>query len=161
MNQIARCLMVLLLLVSAPLRAELDVGDMQPMPDMRWLDSAGEKHQLSDYSGKPLVLHFWAAWCIPCRHEMPEMIQWREAHPEYTVLALSLDERLAQTEHFIKKNDFDMPALLLHPEDTLMIPVVPYTIFVTQDHKFAAYSAGVAPWLDAEYSKQVASFLAK
>ncbi len=162
MNYVVRCLLILILFVAAaPLRAELDEGDMAPMPSFRWVDAEGNKHRLEDYAGQPLVLHFWAAWCIPCRHEMPDMIRWRDEHPQYKVLALSLDERIAQTEHFIKKHEFDMPALLVHPDDTLMIPVVPYSIFVTKELKFAAYVAGVADWAGADYRKVVAAYLEK
>lgn len=162
MNYAVRCLIILVLFFgTTPLRAELDVGDMEPMPNFRWVDADGKKYQLKDFEGQPIVLHFWAAWCIPCRHEMPGMVRWRDEHPQYKVLALSLDDRIAQTEYFLKKNKFDMPALLVHPEDTLMIPVVPYSIFITKEMKFAAYSAGAAVWADADYRKAIATYLEK
>ena len=27
--------------------------------------------QLADAAGRPVVLNFFASWCVPCRHEMP------------------------------------------------------------------------------------------
>jgi len=31
----------------------------------------GTTIDLAKYRGKPLVLNFWASWCVPCREEFP------------------------------------------------------------------------------------------
>jgi cytochrome c biogenesis protein CcmG, thiol:disulfide interchange protein DsbE len=31
----------------------------------------GTTLDLARYRGKPLVLNFWASWCVPCREEFP------------------------------------------------------------------------------------------
>jgi cytochrome c biogenesis protein CcmG, thiol:disulfide interchange protein DsbE len=31
----------------------------------------GTTLDLAQYRGKPLVLNFWASWCVPCREEFP------------------------------------------------------------------------------------------
>ena len=36
-------------------------------------DFSGKKINLSDYSGKLLVINFWATWCAPCKKEMPSL----------------------------------------------------------------------------------------
>lgn len=35
----------------------------------------GSRMKLADYSGKVLVLDFWATYCPPCREEIPQLIE--------------------------------------------------------------------------------------
>ena len=35
------------------------------------LSGASREVSLSAFRGKPLVLNFWASWCVPCRTDMP------------------------------------------------------------------------------------------
>src|SRR5256886_7491425 len=32
---------------------------------------AASNMRLADLKGKPIVLNFWASWCVPCQHEAP------------------------------------------------------------------------------------------
>ena len=49
-------------------------------PDFTVYDLAGNPVKLSDFRGKPVVLNFWASWCGPCKHEMPD---FDEAYAEF------------------------------------------------------------------------------
>ena len=136
---------------------EIHPGDHQPLPDIRWQDVSGNTHHLKDSNGKPRLLHFWAAWCIPCRKEMPEMLKWQEENSDILVIPLSLDQRMAQAKNFVKKNKLAMSPLLINKDDSdaLGIPVVPYTVFVSADGLFAGHLYGMAPWENNEFANQV------
>ena len=50
----------------------------------------GQELRLSEVSGKPIVLNFWARFCTPCWTEMPELQDFYEEYGE-EVLLLGID----------------------------------------------------------------------
>lgn len=48
----------------------------------------------ADYSGKVLLVNFWATWCSPCRAEMPALETFYAKHHAegLEVIAISLDD---------------------------------------------------------------------
>lgn len=64
----------------------------QPAPDFEFVAPDGRTLRLSSYRGRPLVLSFWATWCVPCKTEMPLLDQAAAADPRTRFLAVDLDE---------------------------------------------------------------------
>jgi peroxiredoxin len=63
-------------------------------PNFMLMDMEGEKHQLSDYKGKTVIVNFWATWCPPCRAEMPSMERaWQKIKDQgIAMLAINVGE---------------------------------------------------------------------
>lgn len=49
-----------------------------PEIDLETLD--GDRVLLSELRGQPVLINFWATWCIPCRDEFPLMVTAYEEH---------------------------------------------------------------------------------
>ncbi len=48
-------------------------GSGRDYSDLKFEDETGAQKTLADFSGTPLLVNFWATWCIPCRQEMPAL----------------------------------------------------------------------------------------
>ncbi|MBS1814731.1 MAG: TlpA family protein disulfide reductase [Acidobacteria bacterium] len=65
--------------------------------DFTLSDLKGKKVKLSDLRGKIVMVNFWATWCPPCRHEMPDL-DAIAAHfaPQGLVILAITDEQLTK-----------------------------------------------------------------
>ncbi len=75
----------------------------------------GKAVKLSDYvgKGKVVLVDFWASWCGPCRHEMPNLV---EAYAKYKgknfeIVGVSLDQDSAAWKEAIKKLNMTWPQM--------------------------------------------------
>ena len=81
------------------------------MPDFTLKDLDGNDVSLSDYSGKIVVLNFWATWCIYCAEEIQDLnILDRELRDagDAVVLAVNADEPYNTVSRFVTENGIDL-----------------------------------------------------
>ncbi|SEN72606.1 Peroxiredoxin [Amphibacillus marinus] len=124
-----------LVLTNEEVEVGLAVGNQAP--DFHLQTLTGERVQLSDYLGSPIMLNFWATWCPPCRAEMPDMQRFYE-DTEITILAVNLTD----TEHsnsdvdaFVKEHALTFPIPIDKAGDTSSlydIQAIPTTFMIDQ-----------------------------
>jgi len=68
-----------------------------PALALQRFDGAGAR--VSDFEGQPVVLHFWATWCAPCREELPGLVALAEEGAA-RVLAVSVDKGWGSVQRF-------------------------------------------------------------
>lgn len=85
----------------------LSVGQMAP--DFQSVDPDGKVIKLSDFKGKYTLLDFWAAWCLPCRQENPNIVEQHAKYKDkgFTVLGVSLDDERSAWLKAIKDDKLD------------------------------------------------------
>lgn len=64
----------------------------RPAPDFEWVTATGSTTKLSDLRGGPVVVNYWATWCLPCRQEMPALERAARADDRTRFIAVDLDE---------------------------------------------------------------------
>lgn len=75
-------------------------------PSISETDVNGNIVTLSSFRGKYVLLDFWAAWCIPCREENPNVVKAAKKYKDqnFTVLSISLDDDKAAWLKAIEKD---------------------------------------------------------
>jgi len=78
----------------------------RPAPDFTIADGTNSIH-LAGYHGQVVLLNFWASWCAPCIVELPSLLEFHHEHPEYPILAVSIDEDQDAYRHFLVQRHVD------------------------------------------------------
>lgn len=61
-----------------------------PAPSFTLADVDGKKVNLSDLSGKVVILDFWATWCAPCKASTKELQKLHEKYQSRGVIILGV-----------------------------------------------------------------------
>ena len=89
-------------------------GFVAPKIELALID--GGKGSLQDYSGKVILLNFWASWCPPCRSEMPAMQQVYESYQdeglEVVAVNMAHQDSLSDVQSFMNTYQLTFPVML-------------------------------------------------
>lgn len=109
-------------------------------PDFTLTTFEGETYKLSELKGRPVVVNFWASWCIPCRDEAPALQRAWETYKDKGVLILGVDyvDTDADAKKFIaefQQTYPNGPDIGTRISQAYKISGVPETYFIGKDGK--------------------------
>jgi cytochrome c biogenesis protein CcmG/thiol:disulfide interchange protein DsbE len=84
-----------------------------PPFELSRLDPADGKLALADLKGKPVIVNFWASWCIPCKEEAPALQQTYEKYKAQglTVVGIDAQDFRQDAKRFAKRFGVTYPVV--------------------------------------------------
>ena len=103
-------------------------------------DIGGKKVQLKKLLGKgPVLLDFWALWCVPCLKEMPQLNKIARKYKDQglTILAINEDSPSdhSKVKPYVKQKRFDFVVVLDEDRDLwdqFTVHALPTAILIDQ-----------------------------
>jgi peroxiredoxin len=127
----------------------------KPFPKIALEAASGKTLSTDAFRGKVVVLNVWAAWCPPCRREMPslEALSKRLDTRRFAVVGLSTDDDAMLAREFLRQNDitfanfFDRNGRISRQFD---LEVYPETFLIGPDGTLIQRVPGMRDWSSPE-----------
>ena len=83
----------------------------QAAPLFESTDLTGRPVALADFRGRPVLLNFWASWCVPCRSEFPVLKRLQAEQPDLALLGVVFQDGDASARRFMQAQGATWPGV--------------------------------------------------
>ena len=139
-------LLVFGVLKSSP--SETGAGATAPEFELPAL-AGGRVVRSEDLRGRPVVVNFWASWCVPCREEAPLLQRAWQTYRSRGVVFLGVNIRDSQPDarRFVEEFGITYPVVQdvrSELSKKLKVTGLPETFFIDHEWRFVASASGRA-----------------
>jgi cytochrome c biogenesis protein CcmG/thiol:disulfide interchange protein DsbE len=120
----------------------------QSVPKFDLTDFDGNVHSTADYSGKVVVINFWASWCQPCEEEAAEMesaYQYYKDRGDVVFLGVDWVDTEPEARAYLEKfgvSYINGPDLQTKISQIFRITGVPETYILDQKGRLSSFKSG-------------------
>ena len=126
-------------------------------------DLNGNKVQLKKLlENGPVLIDFWALWCVPCLKELPKIQEFRGRYKDRGLTVLAVNEDAANEQSkvkpFLKQKKFDFVVVVDEDKDLMnqfKVVNLPTTILLDKAGNVLYSHSGYKPGDEAELSKHL------
>lgn len=118
------------------------------LPEIVLDDLAGTPTPLDTWAGRPLLINFWATWCVPCLREIPLLKTFHEERAGIEVIGIAVD-RLDPVLEYADEMQFNYPVLIGQAEGMNAMATfrndagaMPFSVFTSADGAVLGTHAG-------------------
>ena len=83
----------------------------KPAPAVSAKDLNGQTVNVNTLRGSPVLLNFWASWCVPCKGEFPVLQKGLSDHPDLKVVGVVFNDSASSARRFMTDEHATWPSL--------------------------------------------------
>jgi cytochrome c biogenesis protein CcmG/thiol:disulfide interchange protein DsbE len=110
------------------------------------LGEPGHTVSLSQYAGQPVIVNFFASWCVPCKQETPLMASfYKHQDGKVAVIGIDAEDKTTRALQFVHAAGVAYPvAFEATPAvaDSYGVTGIPQTFFLDAQHRIVKHVYG-------------------
>ena len=150
---------------NVPLNNIIQHVSPKPISPIIFEDFLSNKVNLGDYSGKLVIVNFWATWCKPCKEEMPSLdsLSQNEDFKNLVIFPVNMENlNYKKTKKFFSNLNIKKLEIFFDPDlnfvKELKLRGVPTTIIINKKGEEFARITGSINFKNKKFIKWLSNY---